>query len=276
MHLSRLERIVQLRGGWNTFDNNETLRCQLFGVDLAGACRRDSRARFPMMPEALIQEAHSTNHSPSIGAYGISPFLASCMNLYIQDPLLLKAFHDLSIAINYVNRKSRRGEQWVNIKFFVFWIDAIVHGLVEQEFLDKSNVLQEFTRLGVLLFLLKIRRYCGQLGVSMGCSNAKLRSFVSRQRLLGFAVSTEKILLWALFMGLLESREKSDQDCYIKMMTEIAYEIGFWSWAETLAAAKKVVWIQDAFDAEVKCRDRFEVVLNGLIIWHLSKTHNED
>jgi len=272
MHLSGLERIVQLRGGWHSFDHNETLRCQLFGVDLAGACRRDSKARFPP-PDTLIQEAHNTNHSPAIGAYGISPFLASYIGLYIQDHLLVNAFHDLGIAIEYINRKSRLGEPWADINFFVYWIDPIVHSLVGQEFLEEGKLLQEATRLGLLLFLSKIRRYCGQLGVSTRCFSAKLRSLVSRKNVSNFGVSAKKILLWALLMGLVESKEEADQSWYIIKVAEIAYEMGFWSWSETFGSVKDCIWIRDVFDAEEdKFRDRFEPVLNNLIVLYLSKT----
>ncbi|KAH7377943.1 hypothetical protein BKA64DRAFT_687582 [Cadophora sp. MPI-SDFR-AT-0126] len=276
IHLGGLERIVELRGGWNSFDHSETWRCQLFGVDIAGACRRDSETRFPL-PDTLIQEVHTTNHSPTIGAYGTSPFLASCLGLYKHDQLLLKAFHDLSIAIDYVERKSRLGEAWADIKFFVFWIDPIVHSLVGQEFSEESKSLQEVTRLGLLLFLSKTRRYCGQLGVSTRCFNTKLRSLVTEQDLSNFGVLGEKVLLWALFMGSVESMEKSDQDWYIDKLAEVTYKMGSWSWTETLAAVKEFIWIREVFDADQhRFRQRFEGVLNDLIVSRLSSTYNED
>ncbi|KAG4429803.1 hypothetical protein IFR05_014714 [Cadophora sp. M221] len=276
MHLSGLERIVELRGGWKTFDRNETLRCQLFGVDLAGACRRDSKPRFPL-PDYLIQETQTANYSHAIGPYGISPGLASCIGLFRHDTILLKAFHDLSIAIEHVNRKARLGEDWADIKFFIFWIDPIVHGLVGREFLVDEKALQELTRLGLLLLLSKTRRYCGQLGVSTRYFVGKLNNLLAGQNSFISGVSSEKVLLWAVFMGMFETKDENDGDWFIKKAASVAYKLGFWGWSDTLSAVQEFVWIQDVFDDETgRFRDRFDCVLGDLIVTDLSETVNGD
>ena len=96
---------------------------------------------------------------------------------------------------------------------------------------------------------------------------------MSRKNVSNFGVSAKKILLWALLMGLVESKEEADQSWYIIKVAEIAYEMGFWSWSETFGSVKDCIWIRDVFDAEEdKFRDRFEPVLNNLIVLYLSKT----
>lgn len=241
-------------------------------MDLAGACRRDRRPRFPL-PETLVRKVQVRSGSHGIGPYRTSIGLASSMLLFREDKMLIKALYDLNVAIEYTTGKSERGEYWAGFKFCIFWIDPIVHSLVGQGFsTDGLGTFQETTRLGLLLLLSKLRRHCGQLGVSTKLFTSKMRNTISD---IPSSVSWgmfNVLLLWSLFVGMLESHKTPDHDWYLEKTAKVAYEMGFWGWDDTIAAVKEFIWIGgNDFDDELEnFRDSFESMLSNLILSELS------
>ncbi|KAK0104801.1 hypothetical protein ONS95_005069 [Cadophora gregata] len=269
-HIDGLANIIRLRGGMQTLDHNPTLRCMVFGVDLSGACRRDSRPTFPP-PDRLIQAVQrafrdklklSPNHAPNL-----SP--RPWANAIPRDHLLTKGFDDLLRAINYTKIKTAHNEDWIEVKFIVFWIDPIVHNVLgqgpETQPSDGPSIVQETTRIGLILFLFKLRRVCGQLGVSTIFFIKKLKSLASTMAWKTLWNSSEPLLLWVLFVGMLEAWGTEDQEWYAETAAMAAHWMGMKSWDGALEAVKSFPWVDGLFEDECeRCKPRFQGIMGNL------------
>ncbi|KAG4434221.1 hypothetical protein IFR05_010291 [Cadophora sp. M221] len=270
VHIEGLEKIIRLRGGLQTLDHSPTLRCMVFGVDLSGACRRDSKPTFPP-PDRLIKVVQSIfrgnlkltpNHVPTR-----SP--RPWANAISQDCLLTNAFDDLLKAINYTRIKAARGEDWLEVRFVVFWIDPIVHNLLgqgpETQPTDGLSVVLETTRVGLILFLFKLRRVGGQLGVSTTFFIAKLRRLASTMAWKILWDTSERLLLWVLFVGMLESQGTEDEDWFAETTAMAAHWMGMKSWDATLAGVKEFPWIDGLFEDECeRSEEKFKGIMDSL------------
>ncbi|PVH78278.1 hypothetical protein DL98DRAFT_516792 [Cadophora sp. DSE1049] len=270
VHIDGLANIIRLRGGIQTLDHNPTLRCMVFGVDLSGACRRDSRPKFPP-PDRLVQGIQGAfrdklkltlNHVPS-------PSPRPWANAIPRDRILTKAFDDLLRAINYTKIRTAHNEDWIEVKFIAFWIDPIVHSVLGQgpdtPPIDRPSVVQETTRIGLILFLFKLRRVCGQLGVSTTFFVKKLRTLASTMAWKTLWNTSEPLLLWALYVGMLESWGTEVEEWYTETTAMAAHWMGMKSWDDTLKAVKQFPWIDGVFDDECeRSRAGFQDIVSTL------------
>ncbi|KAH6718902.1 hypothetical protein BKA61DRAFT_652540 [Leptodontidium sp. MPI-SDFR-AT-0119] len=270
IHIEGLAKIIRLRGGLQTLDHSPTLRCMVFGVDLGGACRRDSKPTFPP-PDRLIKAVQgifrgnlklTPNHVPTR-----SP--RPWANAISQDCLLTNAFDDLLKAINHTKIKAARNEDWLEVRFVVFWIDPIVHSLLGQgpdsQPTDGPSVVRETTRIGLILFLSKLRRVGGQLGVSTTFFVTKLRGLASTMAWKILWDTSERLLLWALFIGMLESWGTEDKDWFAETTAMAAHWMGIKSWDATLQGVKQFPWIDGLFEDECeRCREKFQGIMDNL------------
>jgi len=173
-------------------------------------------------------------------------------NAIPPDHLLTKAFDDLLRAINYIKIRTARNEDWIEVKFIVFWIDPIVHSILGQgpdtQPSDGPSVVQETARIGLILFLFKLRRVCGQLGVSTIFFVKKLRTLASTLAWKTLWNRSEPLLLWVIFVGMLESFGTEDEGWYVETTAMAAHWMGIKSWNDTLETVKQFPWIDGLFD----------------------------
>ncbi|KAH7403648.1 hypothetical protein BKA64DRAFT_669617 [Cadophora sp. MPI-SDFR-AT-0126] len=270
VHIDGLANIIRLRGGMQTLDHNPTLRCMVSGVDLGGACRRDSRPKLPG-PDRLVQGIQGafrdklklpSNHLPS-------PSPRPWANAIPRDHILTKAFDDLLRAINYTKIRKARNEDWIEVRFIVFWIDPIIYNVLgqgpETQPSDGPSAVQETTRIGLILFLFKLRRVCGQLGVSTTLFVKKLKTLASTMAWKTLWSACEPLLLWVLFIGMLESWRTEDEDWYTETTAMAAHWMGLRSWDDTSKAVKQFPWIDGLFDDECeRSRAGFQSIMSTL------------
>ncbi|KAL2070217.1 hypothetical protein VTL71DRAFT_13243 [Oculimacula yallundae] len=270
VHIDGLVNIIRLRGGLETLDY--CLRLMVFGVDLAGACRRDSRPKFPA-PHHLIQAIQGEFRSKLIGKLSpnhvTSRSLRPWANAVSGNALLITALDNLLKAINYTKIQTARGENWIGLKLIVFWVDPIVHDLLgqgaEAQPTDKS-VVHEAIRLGLILFLFKLRRICGQLAVSTTFFVTKLRRLTSTMAGKMMWRTSERMLTWVLFVGMLESWQTEDEEWYVETAAMAAHSQGLNSWDDIMDAVKNFPWIEGVFDAECgRCKEKFEVIMRDSV-----------
>ena len=178
-----------------------------------------------------------------------------------DDQLLNTAFHDTRIAIDFTKYKEARGERWKNVKFLTYWIDPILHTLVGKSIpaTDARSVMQEATRLGLILFLCKLRQISGQLGIETKLFVAKLKTLLLYGGLDVYLKSLEPMLVWIVVFGMVESWNMDERTWYIEMIANLALEMNLASWAAVVGLAKEVLWIDRVFDSELeKCREQFD------------------
>jgi len=177
---------------------------------------------------------------------------------------LNEALHDTRIAIEFTKYKEARNESWKNVKFLTYWVDPILHTLIGNSLpaTDAGSVMQEATRLGLILFLCKMRHTSGQLGVESSLFVTKLRMLMLHGGLDVYLKSLEPTLLWIVVVGLLESRNKPESMWYVEMTVNLALEMDLGSWDAVVAVVKGVIWVEVVFDYELElCREQFERLL---------------
>ena len=182
---------------------------------------------------------------------------------------MTKAFDDLLRAINYIKIRTARNDDWIEVKFIVFWIDPIVHGILGQgpdtQPSDGPSVVQETARIGLILFLFKLRRVCGQLGVSTTFFVKKLRTLASTLAWKTLWNTSEPLLLWVLFVGMLESFGTEDEGWYVETTAMAAHWMGIKSWNDTLETVKQFPWIDGLFDDECdRSKETFQEIMFNL------------
>lgn len=168
--------------------------------------------------------------------------------------------------MNYTKIKSARNENWIEVKFIVFWIDPIVHNLLGQgpatQPSNGSDMAQELTRIGLIIFLFKLRRVCGQLGVLTTFFVVKLKTFASTLAWKVLWNTSKPLLLWVLFFGMLESWGSPDEIWYVETTTMAAHWMGLRSWDATVRAVKEFPWLDGLFDAEF---ERFKGIFESIL-----------
>jgi len=232
-------------------------------VDLSAACRRDTRPRFKF-PENIGSRFRSDILERLQSQLPDQSKISMPWWLIIDTHLLNKALYDIRVAIEFTKYKAARNERWKNVKFLTYWIDPILHTLVGNSFpvTDAWGVMQEATRLGLILFLCKLRQISGQLGVETKLFVTKLKMLLLHGGLEVYLKSLEPMLLWTVVVGLLESWNKPEWLWYVEMTVILALELNLSTWDAVVATVKEVFWIEVVFDDELeRCRERFESVL---------------
>ncbi|KAE8452290.1 hypothetical protein EG329_000990 [Mollisiaceae sp. DMI_Dod_QoI] len=253
-HINGLERIVQLRGGWESFAQNPTLRCMIFGVDIAGAASRDHPPRFPL-PAPLIDSIRAAAIQ-DIALVDFYPQRSNLLQALVpHDTNLYQAITNTLLSLAYIKYKVSRNETWMRISFVVFWVEPIVYTLVGKHIADPSSsnvaeLVQEAIRLGLMILLAKLRRICGQLGVRTQLVLTKLKNIIeARGDDMEWGINVKQALLWCLCLGLMESQEMSEGRWFNRMVWKVANEMGLHEWGDILRVIKDVLWV-DVFDQE--------------------------
>jgi hypothetical protein len=117
---------------------------------------------------------------------------------------------------------------------------------------DPWSIVQEASRLGILLFLGEIRRQCGALAVSTRLYVTKLKAFMDS---LGTTIdwtSSNLLLLWIIFFGLLESWELPEQDWYVVSVQVVMSRMGIQSWDYAVDKVKSFMWIDNIYDERIE------------------------
>ena len=237
-------------------------------VDLSAACRRDAqpRLKFPEnirneFRSGILEKLHEQcEQKSSISTPWWLPSLP-------EDHLLTRAIHDTRIAIEFTRYKEAKSERWKNVKFLTYWVDPILHTLVGNSIaaVDSESVMQEATRVGLILFLCKLRYISGQLGVETILFVKKLKMLLLHGGLGVYSGSLEPMLLWIVVVGLLESWNRQERIWFLEMTVNLALEMSLQSWDTVVIMVKDVFWVDVAFDDEMeRCRVEFESLLQGM------------
>ncbi|KAH8591156.1 hypothetical protein B0O99DRAFT_633264 [Bisporella sp. PMI_857] len=255
-HVNGLAKILDLRGGLESLDFNPSLRCMVFGLDLSAACSRDTRPRFKF-PDRVLSNGRSSLLRKLYNYHDLSeerkPLLLQTLP---NGHSLNRTYDDILVAIGFINYKTDRGESWKNVKFLTYWVDPILHILVGMPYDVTANrgsyIMEEMTRLGFILFLCKLRRISGQMGVETQLYVTKLKKLISMAEMDSHLVKKDGILLWVLFMGMVESLDSPEGAWFRESTAQIAFKMGWLSWNSLIATAKSYIWVDLVFGDELK------------------------
>jgi hypothetical protein len=163
-------------------------------------------------------------------------------------------FDDASIVITLSRSPSAKKDAG---HFNLLWITPLLHRLLslsriseDGEDVDVLSVMQEASRLGIILFLAEIRRKCGDLGVPTEVQSRKLRAVLSMPGWSRWALF-EPMILWILFFGALES-EREDSGWFCNSMVLAARNLGIKEWKGVVGVVAGFLWIGDIFEGRIK------------------------
>ncbi len=169
---------------------------------------------------------------------------------------MISIFDELQRAIEVSRLKTARNQQWRVVNFVIFQIYPFVHQMLSMGLVanpnDRWSIVQEASRLGILLLLGEIRRQCGALGVATRLYVRKLKLFMES---LGTTVdwtSANLLLLWIMFFGFLESWELPEQDWYVESIHAVMARTTLRSWDDVIERVKSFLWVDDIYDKRIE------------------------
>lgn len=178
---------------------------------------------------------------------------------------LTDIFDDVSIVITLSRSPSAKKDAG---HFNLMWITPLLYRLLslprvsENGDTDVLGVMQEASRLGIILFLAEIRRKCGDLGVPTVVQSKKLRAVLSRPGWVRWALF-EPLILWVLFFGALES-EREDRGWFCNSLCVAARNLRIGEWKGVVSAVSGLLWIGDMFEEMInELRSEFD--FDGLL-----------
>lgn len=176
---------------------------------------------------------------------------------------IVDIFDDVSLVITLSRSPSAKKDAG---HFNLLWITPLLHCLLSLstpnlglgggigsengEEKDVLGVMQEVSRLGIILFFAEIRRKCGDLGVPTEVQSKKLRTLLSNPGWSRWALF-EPLILWVLFFGALEA-ERGDRGWFCNSMVLAARNIGIKDWKGVVSAVSGFLWIGDVFEGRIK------------------------
>ncbi|KUJ07837.1 uncharacterized protein LY89DRAFT_742603 [Mollisia scopiformis] len=252
IHLDGLKNVIRLRGGFETIENNPVLAMLVYGVDMTRSLRQDTKPLFPL-PKRMLS-AQNDQSADDFVFFPQAPTSSPWKHIFPPDHPTVSAFDDLHHAVEIARLKTARKQQWRVVNFVIFRIYPIVHRLHSMD-VDPNNrwsIIQEASRLGISLFLGEMRRQCGALGVSTKLYVIKLKVFMEG---LGSTIdwtSSNLLLLWIMFFGLLESWKLPEQDWYVESIYAIMARTTLRSWDDVVDGAKSFLWIDEIFDERIE------------------------
>lgn len=257
IHVKGLNKIIALRGGVSALRNLMLVRL-VYEVHISSVSRRDVKPRVPI-PEGLLHACKAESPEElGFQAHAFRTAAAPWRRLLLSENPLLHIFDEINSAIAHSRFKSMRNEKWKHADFVVYWIEPIMHKLLnigsgsEEE--NPLTFRDAALRMGMCLFLGPIRRNCGKLGVSTRIYVIKLKSLLaesnnSRDR---HGDMPKVLLLWILFFGLLESWKLPEEEWFIKATLETARGCGLRTWSGIVETVQSFLWMEDMFAIELE------------------------
>ena len=274
-----LERVIQIRGGYETLENDMMLSRLLFwyetlclltnhvsrcvfatlhctytklshSVDISGASRQDLKPRFPHPTKMLQGIQESETSTP------LNPSLQPRKQWFNPSHVLTSIFDDLNAAIQHTESRSAQNQTWRQVTFIIHWIDPVLHRLLNINSNVRRNgsasVIQEACRLGIILFLAEVRRKCGVMCVTTTVYISKLKDLLLKTDDRVDWTQFSLLRLWLLFFGMVESGQQPEADWYADSVCKVAERLQLAPWDGIVTAVKSVLWFEDIFESKIE------------------------
>ncbi|KAM0286564.1 hypothetical protein ACHAQK_009210 [Fusarium lateritium] len=252
-HSDGLRRIVKLRGGLQGYTNNRQLQIKLCRVDLGWAIRNGCKPG--IYNETPAWESLFEAFGTVACSFDLQKPSKDFMNLYSTlDWKLQNAFKDLRDFSALANRLAPGSEKLKPVAFQEIML-SIQYRLLQMDFSDDQNPIQEALRIGLLAFE-------ATLFLQIQGAKLKSRSFDEQLRfaIQAFPVqgeATANVKLWLLLIGSIMVFKVSE-DWLVQSIRSL---VGRQTWAEVQERVKEVMWIdkihdnpgRQAYDAAQSC-----------------------
>jgi hypothetical protein len=127
---------------------------------------------------------------------------------------------------------------------------------------DKEHVIEEVSRLGMLLFLSSIWRF-------MGCSPVWTYSFTRNLLSVLNAHMLEwndlkPLLFWAIYFAAIETTDEVERNSFTYMLAVLMRGSQFTDWEELMRVVKDVLWVDKVFaNSEILVREEVMGIVAG-------------
>lgn len=217
--------------------------------------RQDTKPQFPL-PEQMIRSVQNDQSADEFVFFTQTHHPAPWRQIFPTNNPMITVFDEIQNTVEVAKMKAMRNQQWRVINFVIFRVYPTLHRLLsiglDPHPGDQWSIVQEASRLGIVLFIGEIRRQCGALGVSTRLHVTKLKVFMEG---LGSTIdwtSANALLLWIMFFGLLESWKLPEQDWYVDSMHAVMARTTLQSWDVVVEKVKSFLWFDDIYDEKVE------------------------
>lgn len=217
--------------------------------------RQDTQPLFPIS-EQIKQKLQTDKDSddPTLFAQALSS--GPWRQIFPPGHAMISIFDEMEYVIRVIGFKRSTNQEWRIAHFAIVRMYPIVHRLLnlglDPDPNDQWSIVQEASRLGILLFLGEIRRRCGVLGVSTKLYVIKLKVYMAG---LGSTIdwtSANLLLLWIMFFGLLESWKMPEQNWYVESVHAVMARTTLRTWDSVVEKVKSFLWVDDIYDEKIE------------------------
>ncbi|KAM0352305.1 hypothetical protein ACHAPU_001969 [Fusarium lateritium] len=239
-HSSGLRRIVKLRGGLQGYSHNRQLQIKLCRVDLGWSIRNGCKPEiYTEVPSWKPLFKAFENIACS---FDLQQPSLDFMNLYhTWDWRLQNAFKDLRDFSALANKLPPNGKKLKPEAFQEIML-SIQYRLLQLDFSDDPNLLQEAVRIGLLALESTIFLQIRGTKLKSQSFDHQLRSAIQAIPVQGEAIANVK--LWLLLVGSIMIFE-GNEDWLVQSIRSI---VGRQTWAEVRERVKEVIWIDMIHD----------------------------
>ena len=236
---------------------------------MSGGYRQDTAPRFPF-PEKFILRSRGSQSNPRPLADDVIPTdQDSWRRLFPTSNPLNGILDDIQTALNHAKMRSARNELWIKVEFASLWIDPISWKLLglkrDVDPNDSPSIIQEATRLSIILFFGEIRRKCGALAVSTLVHMKKHKALMISVGMDADWSMAQPLLLWVIFFGFFESWQQPEYDWYLGTLVRAANNMRLLSWDEVVNSVRSFLWLGPIHNERLgKFRESFESEMGTL------------
>ncbi|KAE8369789.1 hypothetical protein BDV27DRAFT_120206 [Aspergillus caelatus] len=233
-HMDGLQRMIELRGGWDSLIDRETIEHKAKTIDLYLAAGTGSKLRFveDMSWGPHIAHGRLASLSPELKMVHPRP-----------DPRLLNVWADIREFSRLANKATTTGVKLAATSFLQLSRSAPYRLLS----LQCVHPLHELLRLSMLAFLKPLLIKIPGVGRKMTYLAEKLKASFLEQTFPPL-VEQASLVLWSLFITCLSIFEEQDQKWLRALVIQTMDTLGLRTWADTRAVLKSFLWVDLVLD----------------------------
>ncbi|KFZ20262.1 hypothetical protein V501_00247 [Pseudogymnoascus sp. VKM F-4519 (FW-2642)] len=245
VHISGLERMVQLRGGVTALSRYRPgLTQKMFKVDLEYAMHQGTATRFSaedIVPNSTALFGRFAGSEINYDTDMIDPRLSKHLSADLQT-----IFTEMNGLARLMNDAC--AGHCPRIKPYIFLDTVILLGyrLIQVSPLSGPRAftrLENAVHMGLAVFLMALLR-----GLAMKVSNVPLVSELARSVARDHAGSEQvdkEVILWILFVGQTSAFGKADDEWFFPKMAETTRSLGINSWEDVSKVLATFPWVSD-------------------------------
>ncbi|KAI0410435.1 hypothetical protein F5X98DRAFT_359577 [Xylaria grammica] len=243
-HMEGIHRIIELRGGFDTFNGNEKLATEVIRCDLGMAIHSGTKSllfttsihcAWPYPPLSLFLGKNMRN--PNADNYQF-PHLTELAGIP-HDNQLTSAWNTMSDFCSIINLAAVSNQR-ITVDLFLRSMASVMYRLINMQF-EPSSV-SEIIRLGLLCFCCGVFLQWQRLGTSYPQLASSVKNIFVRLNVMGLLMP-QRLALWLLMVGSVSVLTDSDSDWIQPQLRHAAASLELQSWNQVRKVLSEFMWI---------------------------------